>query len=125
MSLRLLLLVAGAAHLTLGALMALGPRTFFEEIGAYVPFNDHYIRDVATFYLALGAALLVAVRHREWQAPVLFVAVLQYGLHVLNHLWDVGDAEPGWLGPANVAAIGAAGAALWWLRRRAARGSAG
>ena len=26
---------------------------------------------------------------------------MQYGLHALNHLLDIGDSDPGWLGPAD------------------------
>jgi hypothetical protein len=114
-----LVLLAGAGHLALGLMMALAPRSFYEQIGAYPPFNDHYVRDVATFYVALGAVLLVAAGRRRWQVPLLAFATLQYGLHVLNHLLDVGDAEPGWLGPANLIALAAIGAGLLWLLRRA------
>jgi hypothetical protein len=113
-----LVLVAGLYHLALGVMMALAPRTFFEEIGAYPPYNEHYVRDVATLYLALGAVLVAATRRRAWQAPLLAFAVLQYGLHLVNHLVDVGDSEPGWLGPVNAIVLAAIGAGLWWLLRR-------
>jgi hypothetical protein len=117
LALRPLLLVAGAYHLALGALMVIAPRTFFDEIAAYGPYNDHYLRDVATFYLAFGVVLLLAVRQRSWQVPVLFLCLVQYGLHLLNHLWDVAETEPGWLGPVNAVVIALVGAGLWWLLR--------
>lgn len=119
LALRPLLLVFGAYHLALGALMALAPRTFFDEIAAYGPYNDHYIRDVSTFYLALGAVLIVAAARRSWQVPLLAFAVIQYALHLVNHLWDVSDTDPGWLGPANLVSLALIAAALWWLLRRA------
>jgi hypothetical protein len=37
--------------------------------------------------------------------PVLWLAVLQYLLHVVNHLVDVGNAEPSWVGPIDVLAL--------------------
>lgn len=114
-----LVLVAGVYHLALGLLMALAPRTFFEEIGPYPPFNDHYVRDTSTFYIALGAVLILAARRRTWQAPLLTFAVVEYGLHVVNHAIDVTDADPEWLGPVNLVALAAIGAGLWWLRGRA------
>ena len=82
--------------------------------GGFGPFNDHYVRDVSTFYLALVLALVVASRRPSWRAPVLWVALLQYAFHAVNHVVDVGDAEPGWVGPADVIslAIGAAAFAL-------------
>jgi len=116
---RPLLLVAGAYHLALGVLMAAAPRTFFDEIAAYPPYNDHFIRDIASFYLALGAVFVVAAARRSWQVPLLVFAVVQYALHVINHVWDVSDTEPAWLGPANLVSLVLATAALWWLLRRA------
>jgi hypothetical protein len=124
-ALRPLLALLGAYHLLLGFVMVVAPRTFFDEVAAYGAYNDHYIRDVATFYLALGVVLLVAVWKTAWQVPLLVFALVQYGLHVLNHLWDIGDADPGWLGPANAVSLALIAALLAWLLRgggeRAAR----
>jgi hypothetical protein len=116
-ALRPLLALLGVYHLLLGTVMVVAPRTFFDEFAAYGAFNDHYIRDVATFYVALGAVLLVAVARTAWQVPLLVFATLQYALHVLNHLWDIGDADPGWLGPANAISLALIGAVLFWLLR--------
>jgi len=116
-ALRPLLALLGVYHLLLGVVMVLAPRTFFDDFAAYGAFNDHYIRDVATFYLALGAVLLVAVARTAWQVPLLAFALLQYALHVLNHLWDIGDADPGWIGPANVASLALIAVVLAWLLR--------
>ena len=52
--LRPILAVLGLYHLLLGVAMVAAPRTFFDEVATYGAFNDHYIRDVASFYLALG-----------------------------------------------------------------------
>ena len=125
-ALRPIIAFLGVYHLLLGTVMVIAPRTFFDEIAHYGAYNDHYIRDVATFYLALGGCLLVAVGRTSWQMPLLTFALVQYGLHVLNHLWDVTDGEPSWIGPANVVALALIAALiLWLLRRPAARASAG
>jgi hypothetical protein len=116
-ALRPLLALLGAYHLLLGVVMVAAPSTFFDDVATYGPFNDHYIRDVATFYLALGVVMLVAVARTSWQAPLLAFATLQYALHLVNHLWDIGDADPAWLGPANAVALGLIGALLLWLLR--------
>ena len=115
--LRPILAILGLYHLLLGVAMVAAPRTFFDEVATYGAFNDHYIRDVASFYLALGIVMLVAVAKVSWQTPVLVFATLQYGLHLLNHLWDVSDTDPGWLGPANAAALALIGVVLFWLLR--------
>jgi MYXO-CTERM domain-containing protein len=117
LALRPLLVAAGIYHAVLGAVMVIAPREFYDSVGAFPPYNDHYVRDVSTFYLALGAVMLIAAARRSWQVPVLFLAVLQYGLHVLNHLWDVSDSDPGWVGPVDVAALGLIALALAWLLR--------
>ena len=61
--------------------------------------------DVATWYLALGAATLLAVRRASWRVPVLALALIQYALHSLNHLIDIGGADPCWIGPADFASL--------------------
>jgi hypothetical protein len=113
------LLAFGAGHLLLGVLMAAAPGTFFEEIGPYPPQNDHYLRDLSTFYLALGAAALVAWRRPTWRVPIIALALVQYALHALNHLVDVGEAEREALGPVNLALIGLTALALGWALRAA------
>ena len=99
---RNLLIFLGIYHLALGLLMVVAPGTFFEELASYGVQNDHYIRDNATIYLALGIAFLVAAGRPSWRLPVLALAGLQYVLHVINHAFDVSETEPSWHGPANL-----------------------
>jgi hypothetical protein len=102
---RWLLLAFALGQLVLGLLLWLTPGFFHDSIGPYGARNDHYMADVATWYLALGAVALVALRREAWRIPVLALAFVQYALHSLNHLIDVGEAEPGWLGPANLVSL--------------------
>jgi uncharacterized protein DUF4345 len=95
-----------AGQIAIGVLQAAAPGTFFDNIGPFGVRNDHYLRDVSSFYLALGAVTLVAVRRPAWRVPVLAFAAIQYGLHSLNHLKDIGDAKHhDWLGPADFAGL--------------------
>jgi hypothetical protein len=114
---RVLLTVFAAVQVLTGALLWLTPGFFHDEIGPYGSRNDHYMGDLATWYLALGAAALVAVRRVGWRVPVLAMAFLQYGLHSLNHLIDVGETDPGWLGPANFVSLLLATMLLGWMLR--------
>ena len=50
--------------------------------------------------------------------PVLTLAVIAYALHSLNHLIDVGDADPSWLGPVDLAAIFLSTLLLGWMLRQ-------
>jgi uncharacterized membrane protein len=117
--LRSLLLVLGAYHLIVGVGIAIAPRDFYDQIAGYPPYNDHFLRDIATFYVALGAVTLIASARRAWQIPVLAFTVAQYALHVVNHLIDVADSDPGWHGPANVVSLALIGVLCFWLYRMA------
>jgi Na+-transporting NADH:ubiquinone oxidoreductase subunit NqrB len=112
---RIILVVFGVTQIVLGLLLWLAPGFFFEEIGPFGERNDHYMGDVATFYLAIGAALLVAVRRESWRVPVLAIALAQYALHALNHLIDIGEADPDWIGPADFVSIALGAALLAWM----------
>jgi hypothetical protein len=108
-------------HLTIAALMTFAPHTFFTDIGPFGAQNDHYLRDTATFNAAFGATLLIAYRRVNWRTPVLFCVALQFALHTINHLADIGAAHPHWLGPADFAALALSTLVLVWLTREAHR----
>jgi peptidoglycan/LPS O-acetylase OafA/YrhL len=115
---RPLLIVFGAGQLLLGLLLWLTPGFFYDEIGPYPPRNDHYMADLATFYLALGAVALASVSRERWRVPVLTLALVQYAFHSLNHLIDIGDSHPGWLGPANFVSLLLTTVLLGWMLTR-------
>jgi hypothetical protein len=115
---RTLLFVFAAIQLVTGALLWLAPGFFYDQIGPFGPRNDHYMADVATFYLALGATMLVAVRRPSWRVPVLAFALIQYALHALNHLIDIGESDPGWVGPADFVALTLGAVLLAWMLRQ-------
>jgi hypothetical protein len=113
--LRTILLVAAVANLLLGALMIFAPGAFYDTLGKFPPENHHYIKDVATFYIALGVVFFVSVRRRSWRTPVLVFAALEYTLHAINHLVDVNDAASdftGWFDFFSLALIALIFAAL-------------
>ncbi|HET8822782.1 MAG TPA: hypothetical protein VFM57_14650 [Thermoleophilaceae bacterium] len=115
---RALLIAFAVTQLLVGLLLWVTPGFFYEEIGPFGPRNDHYMGDVATFYVALGIVGLVAVRRVAWRVPVLAFSVLAYALHSLNHLIDVGEADPSWLGPADLVLISLGTLLLAWMLRR-------
>jgi hypothetical protein len=105
----------------LAALLAFAPHAFFEDVGPYGVRNAHYMRDLATFYAALGAIGLIAYRRVSWRTPVLCCLAIEYALHTINHLVDVGNAQPHWLGPVNFASLAIATGVLVWLARESAQ----
>jgi hypothetical protein len=108
-------------HFAVAALMVLAPHTFFTDIGPFGAQNDHYLRDTATYNLAFGVALAIAYRRPPWRTPVLFCVALQFALHALNHLADIGAAHPYWLGPADFISLALATLVLMWLARESLR----
>lgn len=113
------LLVLGVYQLALGALMALAPGTFFTEIGPFGERNDHYIRDSASWELALAVVAFVAVARRSWRVPVLAIAAIHYALHAVNHLVDVAEATPEWIGVVVLVLLAGGAVLLAGLWRRA------
>jgi len=110
-----------AIQLGLALFMALSPHGFFTDVGPFGSFNAHYIRDVASFYGAIGIVLLLAIRRVGWRVPVLALTTIQYALHSVNHLLDIGKAHPEWLGWFDFLTLAAATVLLAWLWRAAAR----
>jgi hypothetical protein len=96
--LRTVLLVVAVYHLLLGAFMFFAPGAFYDSLGKFPPENHHYVKDTATFYIAFGVGAFVAVRRRTWRVPVLSVITLEYALHAINHLVDVGKASSPFVG---------------------------
>jgi hypothetical protein len=115
------LIAFAAYHFAIATLMIFAPHTFFTEIGPFGVQNDHYLRDTATFNLAFGASLLIAYRQVSWRTPILCCVALQFALHAINHLVDIGAAHPHWLGPADFISLTLATAALVWLARESMR----
>ncbi len=106
-------------ELVLAVFMAVSPHAFYTAIGPFGAFNAHYLRDVASFEAAMGLALLAAVFRPSWRVPVLALATVQFALHSLNHLLDIGKAHPRWTGYFDFFSLAAATVLLALLWRAA------
>jgi hypothetical protein len=113
------LALLAAYHLGLALFMAVAPHAFFTEIGPFGARNDHYVRDVATFSAAIGVGLAISVARPAWRVPMLTVALVQFALHSVNHLVDIGDAHPAWEGYFDFFGIAAATLLIAWMLRAA------
>ena len=120
-SFRAVLLLLAASQLGLAAWMIVSPGSFFDAVAGFGAQNDHYIRDNATFPLAIGVGLAVAASRPGWRFPVLIVAAVWYLAHAVNHLVDIGESDPDWVGPADFAALLVTGVVLGLLAWQAAR----
>jgi hypothetical protein len=79
--------------LVTGLLALIAPDTFFDQIGKYGVENSHYVGDVGAFQAAAGVGVLIAIGRPSWRAPLLWVGTVWFGLHALNHLFDIGEAS--------------------------------
>jgi hypothetical protein len=114
------LIAFAVIQLLLALWMAASPHSFFKDVGPFGSYNPHYIRDVASFYGAIGIGLLLAIGRPTWRVPVLALTCLQYTLHSVNHLVDIGKAHPAWNGYLSFFSLAAATVLLAWLWRTAA-----
>lgn len=115
-----LLALAGVQLLT-GLWLAIAPGAFYDALADFGPRNEHDLRDMAAFYVSSAVVLAVAANRPSWRAPALALVGLQFGLHALNHLVDVGDADPSWIGPFDLLALLAGTLLIWALYRAAER----
>ena len=112
----------GVFHVLMGGWQLLAPGSFYEEVGRYGVENTHYVGDVGSFTLAFGLACLLAIGRPSWWAPVLAVGAIWYGLHAVNHLFDIeenGFSDARGAVDTILLAIGAG--LLAWLARAADR----
>jgi hypothetical protein len=115
-TLRVVLLALGAFHLVLGGWQLVAPGSFFEHIGRYGVENTHYVGDIGSFTLAFGIALLLAAGRPSWRAPLLALGALWYGLHAINHLFDIDENEiSNARGVADTVLIAIGAGLLAWL----------
>jgi hypothetical protein len=106
-------------HIALALFMAVSPHAFYTAVGPFATFNGHYIRDVSSYNAALGVGFVIAFRQVSWRVPVLGITTVQFALHSVNHLIDIGKAHPTWTGYFDFFALAATTLLLAWLMRAA------
>jgi hypothetical protein len=114
------LLILGLTQLVIGAWLIIDPDSFVDAIAPFGPADHHFLRDLGTFQAGIGIALLAAAGRPSWRAPILFTAFVGSALHTVNHLFDIAETDPGWLGPANFVALVGLTASYAYLMREAA-----
>jgi hypothetical protein len=116
----LVLAVVGVTQVATGVLAFFVPGVFYDLAAGYPPENHHFLRDVGSWNLALGAIALYGARRQQWHVPLLGFLALQYVFHTVSHIIDVGDADPSWHGPFGLVtqAFGAVVLTALFLRER-------
>jgi len=86
--LQILIAILGALNVATGLALLFAPQWFFENIGAYPPFNRHYEGDLGAFITAVGVGLLWAARDPYKYRALIGVGLLAGLLHLFNHVYD-------------------------------------
>ena len=120
-NMRIAIGILGVTQLAIGVWLAADPDSFIDNIAPFGPADHHFLRDLATFQAGLGIALLAAVGRPSWRVPILFAALVQSGLHAVNHLFDIGNTDPGWYGPFNFVSVLLLTGAFAYLMQEAGR----
>ena len=79
----------GAAFFVVFGVWAMAdPRSFFDSVATFDPYNRHFIQDIGAFQIGLGAVLVLAVAFEGAGAlPVALVgAGIGSGAHVVSHI---------------------------------------
>ena len=85
---RIIAMVAGVAFVALGAWAMVAPRSFFDAVATFEPYNRHFLQDIGAFQVGLGAVLLLAAL--PGRADGLALALLGVGIgatfHFISHI---------------------------------------
>jgi hypothetical protein len=84
-------ILAGLSLIGLGLWAFLDPRSFFEQLATWRPFNEHFLHDLGAFQIGLGAVLLLAAMSADALVVALGGVGIGSAMHALSHLIDRGD----------------------------------
>lgn len=74
---------AGGFLLAFGVWAMTAPRSFFDALAAFDPYNQHLLQDIGAFQIGLGAVLLIAVF--DTAGDRLSTALIGVGIGSLAH----------------------------------------
>lgn len=78
----------GGSFLLLGLWAMASPRSFFDQLASFEPYNQHFIQDLGAFQIGLGAVLLIAVLATPLDAlsASLFGVGIGAAAHLVSHV---------------------------------------
>ncbi len=110
--------VGAAFFIGVGLWAFFGPRSFFDQLATFEPYNPHFLHDIGAFQVGIGAALAAALWRRT---DAIFAALAGAGVgsafHTVAHIRDndLGgmDSDPYVFG---IAALLLLAGAAWQLK---------
>lgn len=118
--------LGGAFFVGFGAWATLAPRSFYDRLATWPPYNEHFIHDIGAFQVGLGLALLLALLRNDALLVALGAVGIGQGIHAVMHFTDrdLGGKETDPFVMALLAIVLLVGAALQ-LRKHASTTNAG
>ena len=95
--------VVGASNVVAGAALLAQPVWFFDNVGHFAPFNQHYEGDAGAFVLAIGLGLIIAAARPAAGGGLLAVGIAASFLHLANHVYASISSGASWSSTALVA----------------------
>jgi hypothetical protein len=85
---RAVAILSGLSFVALGVWAMINPRSFFDALARFEPYNQHFLQDIGAFQGGLGAVLLLAgVPARPDALAVALVGVgVGAALHTVSHI---------------------------------------
>ena len=101
--------VVGAVTAGLGLWAFAAPRSFYDQLATFPPYNRHLLHDVGAFQAGLGAMLILGVVMTNALAGALWGFTVGSALHAVSHVVDR-DLGGRALDPVGLAILAAASA---------------
>jgi DoxX-like family len=110
---------AAASFLVTGLWPFFDPRSFYDNVAEFPPYNAHFLHDIGAFQIGLGIILVLAL---IWPRDALLVALAGTGIaaafHFVAHIQD--EDQGGTTGQTitlGLMAVALLGGAVWQWRR--------
>lgn len=77
--------VAGVMFSGFGLWAMASPSSFFEQLAAFEPYNQHFLQDIGAFQIGIGAMLLAARFMPDGLTAALLGSAVGAGAHTTSH----------------------------------------
>ncbi|HWC14213.1 MAG TPA: hypothetical protein VG929_06430 [Actinomycetota bacterium] len=84
----LVVIAVGVFNVAVGVWAFIAPRSFFDTVAPFPPFNEHLFHDLGAFQGALGVTLLIALWVRDGLMIAMLGNMVGAIVHFVSHLID-------------------------------------
>ena len=112
----IVLWLASLFFLASGIWAFVAPRSFYDQLATFPPYNRHLLHDIGAFQIGIGVALLLALRWTDARFVVLAAAAAGASVHLVSHIidHDLGGKDSDVFGLGALAVLLVIAATLRW-----------